>query len=380
MLHLLLERMTGFSGTIYATLPNPSKYPNLRKDRRLVWLPGASFLEPNMGLKDALLEKAKSTVQIVLHYGAYTRWDLDLQGQVTYNTLGTLNVVAMFAESPVVESIVCTSSYWGSANIRRVDEIPETVLQDFKAEQELVQILNYHEKARLREWPNAYSYSKNLMERLLQTRYSDKCILLARCPSIAGALVFPSYGFTHADNAAPAIIRAVLSGSTLYSEECKRVINDSVPVDVCCAMILANVVDSARRPMRVINCCSGIRNPTYTYMVLASTSKYRPVTFLPTEEDVRRQLLHRLENGDKEAKLNLLILKHYQFAFTRSIAFEDYQCRAPLLWMSDAEKEKYNIDTTHIDWLKLFEKVADDIVAAGKAEKAAKSKVKKSNL
>ncbi|MFC6479102.1 SDR family oxidoreductase [Pseudomonas asuensis] len=116
-----------------------------------------------------------------------------------------------------------TSSYWAQCNRSAAEHIEERIYQDLTAESELDEILTQQGNARLSEWPNAYAYSKNLMERLLHQRYPNLPIMVARITSVTGAWTYPRIGYCDFAISLPAFIRAIaLGGVNISLHPCRR--------------------------------------------------------------------------------------------------------------------------------------------------------------
>ncbi|WP_462380028.1 SDR family oxidoreductase [Pseudomonas sp. Marseille-QA0892] len=313
-------------------------------DDRLVWVKG-DVAENDWGLSAEVLAVLKQEVEVVFNLAAYTRWDTPIQDQVKANTLSALHGADLVATFERLERYVVTSSYWAMCSRSAPEIIEERIYQDFEAEAELEEILVRGNSARLSEWPNAYSYSKNLMERLLHQRYPNLPIMVARVTSVAGAWNYPERGHCNFNISLPAFIRSiVLGGVKFLPVSTKAAINDMVPIDICVNLLLANAIHPANSTFQVINCSSAKRNsPTLG----AVAEMAGDITYFGDAREFEGGLASL---NEKQAKLNKLIVGSYGFAMSTRFVFDDAQARRPLQWMSAECLSRFPIDVDTIDW------------------------------
>jgi nucleoside-diphosphate-sugar epimerase len=343
LLKTMSEKLSGIKRIycLYRSTP-PSAVPI--QDDRIVWIQGDVTLE-NWGLSNVVLSAMRREVEIVFNLAAYTRWDTTIQEQVYANTLPALHGAELLARFEKLEMFVLTSSYWAMCNRSAPTLVEERVYQDFEAEAELEDILANGNNARLSEWPNAYSYSKNLMERLLHQRYSHLPILIARITSVSGAWTYPELGDCNFNISLPAFIRSIVVGGVKYLPGSTKVaINDMIPIDICVNLLLANAIHPSDRAFQVINCSSAKRNiPT----VGEVSEMAGDITYYNDEREYGDALASLSE---KQAKLNRLIVASYGFAMSTRYVFDDVQARRPLQWMSAECLSRFPIDVEKIDW------------------------------
>lgn len=356
--NLLVTGATGFIGsvlveTVLRKLPNIGQIYCVYRNKpgaphpKVVWIK-ADISHPMWGLDEATVATLAHDVHVVFHLAAHTRWDVGLTEHVAANTHPVLQGAELASQFRNLEAYVVTSSYWAACHLPST-RIAETIYQDYAAEQELTAI-QAGDPARLHEWPNAYSYAKNLAERLLHQRYADMPIVLARVTSACGAWDFPSRGFCRFNNALPAFLRAITCGARYFPESVKTTINDSIPVDLCANLLLANAVDRAGADFSVIHCASAARNlPSLGKMAEMAAD----ITYFPDRPAVDAALA-KLEDK-RLAKLNRVILDAYSFAFGKRTVFLDHHARRPLRWMSDDERALFPIDVDIVDWAELVE-------------------------
>ncbi|AKJ27337.1 SDR family oxidoreductase [Caldimonas brevitalea] len=344
LLQTLLTKLPGI-GRVYCLYRNT---PGLRHPA-VEWVRG-DIGQPQFGLDDATLDRIQDEVQVIFHLAAYTRWDAGIGEQVLHNTLPVLRCAELAAGCQRLESCVITSSYWATLHLRDTHEFAETVFQDGRAEAELDEILSGRSEARVAEWPNAYSYSKNLAERLLHQRHPDLPIVLARVTSACGAWEFPHRGHSRFDNALPAFLRSiVLGGVRVFPESMKSAVNDAVPVDICVNMLIANAVEQAQGGFAVIHCAAAHRNLPKLGALAELCGE--PLDYRASPDDLQAALAQMAAQGHpKAAKLNRLIVDTYRLAMESRYVYLDTQARRPLRWMTERDRELFPIDVDVVDW------------------------------
>lgn len=369
---ILITGSTGFIGsvllqTILAKLPDVRKIYCLYRskpgieDPRIAWIKGDVTTLPGWGLDEASLATIQEEVQVIFHLAAYTRWDRGVRDQVLHNTLPGLYAAELASQCKRLESCVIASSYWAACHIHDHTTIAETVFQDYCAEDELTEILDGGSEARLAEWPNAYAYSKNLLERLAHQRYPELPIVMARITSACGAWEFPVRGYCRYDNALPAFLRAIAAGGVrVFPESMQSAINDCIPVDICANLLLANAFENANGSFTTIHCSSANRN----LPVLSSIAEQAgDIEYHPTY-DALYSALSRLPD-QRAAALNKLIVDTYRLALESKYVFLDYQARRPLLRMSVEDHTQFPIDVNVVGWDMLIGSMVEGIRTQG---------------
>lgn len=325
---------------LYRTQPGDS-HP------KVVWIK-ADVTQPAWGLDSDTVQRLARDVHVIFHLAAYTRWDVELSEQVAANTLPVLEGAALASRFSNLHAYVVTSSYWAALHLRN-PQIAETVFQDYTAEHELTSILA-GDTARLREWPNAYSYAKNLAERLLHQRYSGLPILLARVTSACGAWDFPARGFCRFDNALPALLKAIVRGVRVFPESARTAVNDSIPVDFCANLLLANAAGHPPNGFSVIHCASAARNMPPLGDILSRAGE---ITYVQNRDELDAELARFRDK--RLAALNRTLLGAYRFAFDDATVFLDHHARRPLTWMDDETRVRFPINVETIEWPALID-------------------------
>jgi thioester reductase-like protein len=355
---VLITGATGFIGsvllrTLLDKLPDIVRiYCLYRKQPgashpKVVWI-NADVTRPAWGLDRDTVQKLARDVHVIFHLAAYTRWDVGLSAQVAANTLPVLEGAALASQFGKLHAYVVTSSYWAAMHLR-TSRIAETVFQDYSAEQELSAVLA-GDDARLHEWPNAYSYAKNLAERLLHERYPGLPILLARVTSACGAWAFPARGFCRFDNALPALLKAIARGVRVFPDSARTAVNDSIPVDLCANLLLANAAAHPPNGFSVIHCSSAARNMPPLGDVI---SRAGGITYVRDRAELDAELA---KLGDKRlATLNRMLLEAYRFAFDDATVFLDHHARRPLTWIDDETRTRFPMEVETIEWPMLID-------------------------
>lgn len=343
LLKTMCEKLKGIS-RIYCLYHSTASSQDYAHDKRVVWIKGDVTLE-DWGISDDLLREIRENVDIIFHLAAYTRWDTTIQEQVHANTLSALHGAELAATCKKLTLFLVASSYWALCNRSTPGNIEERIYQDSTAESELCEIIKTGSNARLNEWPNAYSYSKNLMERLLHSRYPDLPVMVARITSVTGAWVYPNRGHCDFSISLPAFIRAIALGGVRYFPASMRVaVNDMIPVDICVNMLLANAVDPSNTRFQVIHCSSATRNiPTLGEVAEMAGD----INYYSSQNEYYEVLSNLTE---KQAELNKVIVGAYGFAMASSFIFDDAQVRRPLQWMAPEALSRFPIDVDTLVW------------------------------
>ncbi|MBF7142218.1 MULTISPECIES: SDR family oxidoreductase [Pseudomonas] len=326
-------------------------------DKRVVWVKG-DVTQANWGIAEGLLQSLREQVNIIFHLAAYTRWDTGLQDQVRANTLAALHGAELANTFEQLELFLVTSSYWAQCNRVGDGAIKEQVYQDHTAQAELDHIMETGSHPRLNEWPNAYAYAKNLMERLLHQQYPKLPIMVARITSVTGAWAYPYKGYCDFSISLPAFIRAVVVGGVKYFPlSMKAAVNDMIPVDICVNMLLANAVEPTNSTFEVINCSSATRNiPT-----LGEVTEMVGRVAYYANRDVFEQGLKSLD--ERQAKLNKVIVNAYGFAMSTCFTFDDTQARRPLAWMNPEAQARFPIDMDAVNWRSIITTMKNTLLA-----------------
>ncbi|GGM19517.1 hypothetical protein GCM10009425_33010 [Pseudomonas asuensis] len=363
LLKTLSEKLKGVR-QIYCLYHSTAPSQTHVHDKRIVWIKG-DITQKNWGIPSSELQEIRDHVEIIFHLAAYTRWDTGIQDQVHANTLSALYGAELAATFKKLELYLVTSSYWAQCNRSAAEHIEERIYQDLTAESELDEILTQQGNARLSEWPNAYAYSKNLMERLLHQRYPNLPIMVARITSVTGAWTYPRIGYCDFAISLPAFIRAIaLGGVKYFPASMQTAINDMIPVDICVNMLLANAVEPSNDLFQVIHCSSATRNIP-TLGEVAEMAGH--ISYYKSAQEFGEALS---QLNEKQAKLNKIIIGAYGFAMASRFRFDDAHVRRPLQWMSPESLSRFPIDVEALEWTAIIAAMKKELLMLA-AEKAA---------
>jgi len=342
LLKTMCEKLKGIS-RIYCLYHSTAPSLADAHDNRVVWIKGDVTLE-NWGIPEDRLQEIREHVEIIFHLAAYTRWNTTIQEQVHANTLAALHGADLATTCKKLTRYLVASSYWALCNRLESGNIEERIYQDLTAESELSEIVEGG-NARLNEWPNAYSYSKNLMERVLHHRYPGLPVMIARITSVTGAWEYPNRGYCDFSISLPAFVRAITQGGVRYfPTSMKSAVNDMIPVDICVNILLANAVDPSNTQFQVIHCSSATRYIPTLGDVAEMTGD---VSYYSSQNEYSEMLSNLTE---KQAQLNNIIVGAYGFAMANSFIFDDTQARRPLHWMAPETLSRFPIDVDVLVW------------------------------
>ena len=339
LLQTVLEKIPGI-GKIYCL----SHSKEGQQHEKVKWVKG-DIRQENFGLGNDIVKELQENVEIIFHLGAYTRWDLGLIDQVELNCDGALNTAKFAMNCKNIKHTVFSSSYWAVLNKKSTEKLGETVFQDYNGEAEYNTIKSNSGNARLDEWPNGYSYSKDLAERLLHQRFPELSLTIARVTSACASWNFPTPGYCRYTNALPALLRhVVIDGVDIFPEIMKTSVNDCIPVDIAVNMMLANVVENQSGGQSVIHLSSANRNiPSMAEMIELSA----PIKYFATKEELALMLS---DLDFEKATKTKLVLSVYETAIENKNIFLDYNVRRPLKWMTDEDTKLFPIDVDQVNW------------------------------
>ncbi|XP_024228369.1 putative fatty acyl-CoA reductase CG5065 [Bombus impatiens] len=229
---------------------------------------------PDLGLsredRNLLLEK----VNIVFHSAATVRFNepLDvavrlnepLDVAVNVNTKGTARVIELWSELKHPISFVHVSTAFSNANLH---EIEEKVYTTSLKPSDVIDIcdkfdktsISVMEKRILKTYSNTYTFSKNLAEQIVASKYKDLPVAIVR-PSIVGAsLEEPCPGWIQGTSAFTGLVLLVSRGCATTIPARKDARLDVVPVDFVVDTIICtawHVTLHHNLKVKVYNCTS----------------------------------------------------------------------------------------------------------------------------
>lgn len=195
-----------------------------------------------LGLSAADREELTNNVELIVHLAATVNFNEKLNLAVQMNTLGGLRVLSLAKKCKKLEAMVhCSTCYvnysrQGRDNVNKEEIYP----LDFDPEMIVKQILTLHEeevevesKKLLKKYnfPNTYTFTKNLGEQLIQKHKENVPVVIVRPSIIGAALRDPCPGWVDALTAAGGILLTVALGVVRELNLGKDLLADVVPVD-----------------------------------------------------------------------------------------------------------------------------------------------------
>ena len=214
--------------------------------------------------------------QIIINNAASVDFTERLDNAVRINTLGPINLLEVARACMNLE--ICTHVSTAYVNCNKpggfieekiyndleidIDQFINTVLSMSVAEVEEKQL------KMIGDFPNTYTFTKNLGERMLMNNRGDIPILIVR-PSIIGCSVQdPSPGWIDSVSAAGAIYLSAALGVTQQLPGSMHLIGDQVPVDFVSNTIICSTAAKARQnKFSIVHSTSSSLNPISWEMV-----------------------------------------------------------------------------------------------------------------
>ena len=235
------ERMRDLTGSIV--------FDGLRKmgvnlGEKLVPIEG-HLSEPSFGLKRDQLELLAREVSLVFHSAASVNFQEPLRDATCTNLIGTMNALELAKQLPKLVALVYVSTAYSNCNQR--GQISEHVYEaqlEPKALVRMTDILdrNLVEKikpALLEEFPNTYTYTKNLAEFLCLQNAKLLPVAICRPSVVASTWREPIEGFVDNINGGNGINYGPASGLSVVMQADNSVVLDYVPVDVVVNCVIA---------------------------------------------------------------------------------------------------------------------------------------------
>ena len=282
------ERLAG----VLASSPMPEAVPDLA-----TWAPdhvgavAGDLSKPMLGLSEADLVALKGDVDVLINVAAQVDFSPPLDDALTTNVGGALGAleVARRLGVPFVHVSTCYVAGYANGHIAEAVDpgCPNKELKGFDAEAELLLAQRLVERIRedkddpsqlparrrLRTegearslalgWPNTYTYTKSLAEKLLMRRKGDVSVTIVRPAIVESAWKFPLPGWSEGGNGMAACLLLGVMGQRWGPGKDELTV-DIVPVDLV-AKGLALAVAAA---------LNGISKPVYHL----GTSHLNPVT------------------------------------------------------------------------------------------------------
>eukprot|EP00357_Protocruzia_adherens_P036375 CAMPEP_0115042952 /NCGR_PEP_ID=MMETSP0216-20121206/46573_1 /TAXON_ID=223996 /ORGANISM="Protocruzia adherens, Strain Boccale" /LENGTH=494 /DNA_ID=CAMNT_0002425167 /DNA_START=140 /DNA_END=1621 /DNA_ORIENTATION=+ len=227
------------------------------------------LLKDKLGVNPETYKLLEEEVQVIINSAASVDFLARLDHNLAINVLGPMRILelARGCKNLVIFTQISTSY----VNSDKSGWIEEKIYNDFRKDPEeaLTEILSIPEdkiEARqaeiLGEFPNTYTYTKSLAERLLQLRRGTIPLLIAR-PAIIGCSHFdPEPGWTDSVDAAGALFLTAGMGLVKKAVGREDNIGDIVPADtVVDTVLVASAKYAAPNAFQVIQIGTSYLNP-----------------------------------------------------------------------------------------------------------------------
>lgn len=239
--------------------------------------------EPGLGLGAADRARLVREAHIVLSVAASVDFNARLDIAVRTNILGVLELLQMGHEAGQLESFTHTSTCYVNTN-QPEGSIEEAIYPGaLDPEEELAQLLAMkldelvRETPRLiRGFPNTYTYTKNLCERLLEKRrWAGFSLCVVRPSIISASMKEPFVGWLDSVVAIGAIYLTAGLGILSHLHCTPDKVGDLVPVDnVVDYTIVACAANAGSGQLQVHHAGSSHRNPIKWHQVMLQSQAY----------------------------------------------------------------------------------------------------------
>ena len=134
------------------------------------------------------------------------------------------------------------------------------------------------EKEIIGKWPNTYTFTKSLTEKVLQKRCAHLKIVIIRPSIVISSANEPFLGWTENISAMGGLIFAIMLGLINYLQCQQGLIIDSVPVDTVSNLILAATAYTATKgipgKVLVMHSTSSNSHPSSVKMICETVLEY----------------------------------------------------------------------------------------------------------
>jgi hypothetical protein len=241
-------------------------------------------------------------------------------------------------------------------------------------------------------FPNTYTFTKNIGEKLLKKHRGDLPLVIIR-PSIIGAAYRePHIGWVDSISAATAVY--LMGGLGLVKEllGSVEIIGDQIPVDVCSALIIAATADSMdKNDLMIYHSASSSRNPitwihTYKYFLpYIGRNLFDKIVSVPSMDIYQHKNAHRAafffkrvipakgyyylskmvgtptmkKNSKKLLKaleLSEMLQTNFTHFMTSEWIFETYNTVQLRARLSNEDINTFQFDPIDVDWKDYFPK------------------------
>ncbi|PVH72542.1 male sterility protein [Cadophora sp. DSE1049] len=260
----------------------PQQYRHI-EDRirvgKVILVPG-DMTKERFGITTETLRKIEEEVTIIIHAAANISFRAPLQKVVLDNCLPALRLAAWATKMTQLQHFVQVSSAYANSFLPDgpVEEKVYHLSNPDDAEGELEEILRTGTTRHLQRFPWAYAYSKQLMERLMISRFPNLPILLLRPTSIGPAIAQP-YEMYGPQGSCPIstlysrLMQPSGGKSIWYAPAHGGNTLDEIPVDLVANVLLQHAHSGTRG---VVHASSSYYIPKTLGWILEQPSKYLP--------------------------------------------------------------------------------------------------------
>jgi fatty acyl-CoA reductase len=238
---------------------------------KLIPIQGDILNRPKFGISEREIDIMRRNVNFVIHGAATVKFDEPLEIAMKTNTLPSRNLLEIVENFENLESYIQVSTAF--ANTHRpsnsiVEEIIYDPVFDYQKAIDIIESGNRDEIQKLEEFsksfPNTYTFSKYLVEQMINDRYKDLPITIMRPSIITPTLREPSEAWVNFKGTIMAVSIAVSQGvlRNMYANE--RSTLDFIPCDLIANSLIAAGAEIATSPdksLRIYNCTTGKQSP-----------------------------------------------------------------------------------------------------------------------
>ncbi|XP_050530982.1 putative fatty acyl-CoA reductase CG5065 [Daktulosphaira vitifoliae] len=256
-------------------LLNATIFDWLRKNqpeslKKLVPING-DVTQNELGISTLDQKTLTDNVSVVFHSAATVKFDEALKLSVAMNLLGTKRLMQLCRQMNKLEAFVHVSTAYCNCNRKEVEEHMYPISSD---PDKIVQCVNCLDEKLLESitpqiikgWPNTYTFTKALAEKMLLQQGEGLPIVIVRPSIVTASWKEPISGWVDNLNGPTGLLAGAGKG-VLRTLLChKDLIADLVPVDICINLLISTAWYTAtNRPttIKIYHCTSGTTNPIY---------------------------------------------------------------------------------------------------------------------
>jgi fatty acyl-CoA reductase len=303
------------------TMPQQYRHIEDRIRAGKVILVSGDMTKERFGITTETLCKIEEEVTIIIHAAANISFRAPLAKAVLDNCLPALRLAAWAMKMTQLQHFVQVSSAYANSFLPDgpIEEKIYYLSNPDDAEGELEEILRTGTTRHLQRFPWAYAYSKQLLERLIISRFPSLPILLLRPTSIGPAIAQP-YEMYGPQGSCPIstlyarLMRPTGGKNIWYAPTYGSNIIDEVPVDVVANVLLQHAHSGTRG---VVHASSSYYIPKTLKWILEQPFKYLPaywVSGMATPDFIQDERVEQC----KEAEFYQIGSRAWQFCATSS--------------------------------------------------------------